>query len=161
MPAAAPADVENFAVVDEQHVRIDVDGRIALGEFAHRQPVCGGALTVEQSGGREHECAAADRGYSRTAARRRAYRVEHRFADRRRRILDTGHDHRIGAADVSETPRHVQVEQSGFDDRRLTAHSNLIRAATVHSNARKAVAGEREVERDDAVQSQNGDDMHG
>ena len=148
MPAAAPADVRIVAVVDEQHVRIDVDLRIALGQFAHREPVRGSAFTVEQTGGRQHERATADRRYARTAPRRRTHRIEHGRADRHRRILDAGHDHRVGAADVFETPRHVQVEQPGFDDRRFAAHAHLIGVAPVHLYARKTVAREREIECD-------------
>src|SRR5258707_13268711 len=46
---------EDVAVVDEQLARVDMDGRVALGEGGRVHPVGGGGAPVEQSGGGQHE----------------------------------------------------------------------------------------------------------
>jgi len=62
---------------------------------------------------------------------------------------------------MAQIPRYVQIEEASFHDWSFAAYADLIDVAPTHLYSRKAVACERQVESNDAVKSENGDDMHG
>ena len=41
---------QRSSVVDVEHVRVDIDGRMAAGQLVGARPVCGGASAVEKAG---------------------------------------------------------------------------------------------------------------
>ena len=66
-PDATPARGQDVALVDVEHVGLDVDARVARGEVGGVAPVGRGAAAVEDAGGGERERAGADRGHARAA----------------------------------------------------------------------------------------------
>lgn len=77
MPLAAPGGGDHVAVVDEEHVGVDLDLRVALGEDMGAGPVRGGTSTVQQAGcGEIAGAAGADRGDPDALAVRLAQQVE-------------------------------------------------------------------------------------
>ena len=86
MPAATPARRQDAALVDVEHVRVDLDRRVPRGERGGVVPVRRRAPAVEHAGGGEHERAGADRDDPRR--RGAAQRVERRGRRTRPPVVD-------------------------------------------------------------------------
>src|SRR6185503_18166486 len=64
---------QDAAIVDVEHVRVDIDGRMTMGKIGGGKPVRRGAEAVEEAGGREYERAGANRRHAGAALGRPTY----------------------------------------------------------------------------------------
>jgi hypothetical protein len=103
---------EDLPIVDVEHVRVDLDRRVLLGEGRRGHPVRGRAQAVEQTGLGEGEGATADRRDPGPRGGRGAKRGQD-FGRDRRQGRPAGHDDRVRFGERVQGPRRVDTEQSG------------------------------------------------
>ena len=116
---------------------------------------------VEKASGGEYECAGADRGDPRATSRCPPQRRDHLVADRHGRLSDAGNDNRVRAIELSEVPRHPQVVRAGLDFAGLAANPHTVRLRVPRrGDVAENLAGNRQIERDDAVHRKNGHYAH-
>jgi hypothetical protein len=104
---------QHVAVVDEQHVGVQLDLGEQLGEAGGLPPVRGGGAAVKQPGGGQHERARADRHHPGPPLQRLAQRVVDGAVAQHLPAVDAGHQHRVRAVEHAE----VVVGQHGVAGR--------------------------------------------
>jgi hypothetical protein len=109
-PCGAARRREHAASVDVEHVGVDRDLGMALGERGRVAPVCRCLSAVEQSGGGDEEGPAADRDQPRAALVRRAQGGDHR---RRRFAVPAGNDDRVSRLERLEPVLDEEGEPAG------------------------------------------------
>ncbi len=153
---------DDGAFIDEQDVRFDDHLRIQLGEPGRADPVGGGALAIEQAGGREHEGARADRRDGRTAVAGVAQRRQHRRRKGDQGILDARDDHGVGASKDVQSMRNAHVEGARADGPGPAADQHLVGLHPAReADAAEHLAGDAKVEGDEIMERQDGHPVHG
>lgn len=153
----SPGRREDVPVVDVEDIRIDVDVRVAAGQLGGGRPVSRGPQPVERAGGREDERAAADRGDPRTPLDRPADLAQDGRGDRSIEAVDSRDDHRVGAPQRGEAPRHADPQVFALDLRIDAADSHLIRRSpAVPPDPAEELARRGEVAEHDAVEGDHG-----
>jgi hypothetical protein len=87
---------QNAAVVDVEHVRVEIDGRMTTGQFGGGQPVRRGAEAIEDAGGRQHERAGANRRHAGAAIGRPTYGAQDRRGYGSIEVVDARHKNGVG-----------------------------------------------------------------
>lgn len=153
---------EDLAVVDEQHVGVDVDGGVAARQWGGGFPVGGGLEAVEDAAGGQGEGAGADGGDAGAGGVGVADQVEDVAGDVVARVGQAGDDDGVRVARDVEAGADVQVVGVGPDAGFAGADLHVVGAAAVQGFGElEDLAGWGEVARDQAVEGEHGDAMGG
>lgn len=151
---------EHAALVDEQHVLVDLDERIPGHECPRVVPVCRGAPAVEQARGGEREGARRDGGEPRAPV----VGGDQRFDDGLRRILAVresvaGDEHDVGPRKRIDAVGDVVREAvaTGHGTGCCPAHPYLVRHARA---GRENLRRNADIERLRTLEHKDGDVMH-
>lgn len=155
---------EELAVVDVEHVRIDRHGGVQGRQVPGRDPVGGRAQPVQQAGGGEDEGSDTDRGDPGAVRGGRAQRLGHPRRERGGGVLGPGQDDRVRLGQRLQAVGGAQREQARADllarlDR--TDPDPVGRPAVRQARPPEGVDRGGEVERDDLVERQYGNGVHG
>lgn len=153
---------EQLPVVDVEHGRVHVDGRVELGEQRGGGPVRGGPVAVEQAGGGEHEGARADGGDPGAPGGGLPYGVEDVVRDSGCRVGAARQDDRVRLGQRVQTPGSPQCERPRVHLLGGRAHLDAVRGAPVRQpGALEHLDGRGQVEGDDSVEGEDGHGVHG
>jgi len=98
------------AVLQVEHLRVDLDQWVPRGQQPGVQPVRGGPPTVQQPGGGQHERPGADGDDPRAALVGRAHRVDELGRLALVHVAAARHDHRVGGDERVQPVRRVGAE---------------------------------------------------
>ena len=153
---------QHLALVDVEHVGVEVHGREAGAEQIGSDPVCRRALSVEQPGGRQRERAGAVRRDPGAAGMGRRQRGQHVIAGADGDVVAARHDHGVRVGQGVDAVVGGDAEWARGDHGLGSAHQKPVsRLPRRQLNSPEHLDRCAQVERDGVGKRQDGDGVHG